>query len=158
MSNRKHLYRTRMQWLGDLGSGTSDYKAYSRDFVLNCDEKPEIPGSADPVFRGDGKRWNPEDLLVASVSSCHQLWYLHLCADAGIVVTRYEDEALGEMQEDAERGGYFTQITLQPKVTIKVGGDIVKAQQLHQRAHELCFIANSLNFPVHCEAQIFFED
>lgn len=147
-----------MQWLGDLGSGTSDYKAYSRDFVLNCDEKPEIPGSADPVFRGDGKRWNPEDLLVASVSSCHQLWYLHLCADAGIVVTRYEDEALGEMQEDAERGGYFTQITLQPKVTIKVGGDIVKAQQLHQRAHELCFIANSLNFPVHCEAQIFFED
>jgi organic hydroperoxide reductase OsmC/OhrA len=116
--------------------------------------KALILGSSDPAFRGDGTRWNPEELLVASLSSCHQLWYLHLCADAGVVVVAYVDEAVGVMEEASDGGGQFVSVTLRPRVVIASGGDLEKAHSLHEAAHEKCFIARSVQFPVNCEATI----
>lgn len=144
---REHRYTVEMKWTGNLGSGTSAYAAYSRDHVHSAGGKPvTIPGSSDPAFRGDASRYNPEELLVAALSSCHMLWYLHLCADAGIVVESYEDSPVGLMIE--ERGeGQFTRVTLAPRVTIRAG-DSEQAHALHQEAHRLCFIARSVNFPV----------
>jgi organic hydroperoxide reductase OsmC/OhrA len=154
MSGRTHSYTCALSWTGNLGSGTSGYRAYSRDHVFRAPGKPDLPGSSDPAFRGDASRYNPEELLVAAISSCHMLWYLHLCADAGVVVLAYSDEATGTMVEDAARGGHFTEAMLRPKVTIAKGSDAAKARQLHEPAHAKCFIANSLNFPVTCEPEI----
>lgn len=152
--SRKHEYTVAVDWTGNLGEGTSDYRAYSRDHVIAVAGKPPITGSADPAFRGDGGRHNPEDLLVGSLSACHMLWYLHLCADAGIAVLGYRDEARGTMVETGDGGGRFSEVVLHPVVTIAAGGDAKRAEQLHERAHELCFIAASMNFPVRCEPDI----
>ncbi|MET0264664.1 MAG: OsmC family protein [Duganella sp.] len=152
MTQRQHTYRVSVQWTGNHGSGTSGYQAYGREHVITAGAKPAIPGSSDPAFRGDAQRWNPEDLLVASTSACHKLWYLHLCAEAGIVVSAYEDQAEGTMVEGAR--GHFTGIVLRPRVTIRQGDDAELAARLHHEAHAQCFIANSLNFPVRCEPVI----
>lgn len=152
MAHREHHYRVRVEWAGNKGSGTSGYKAYSRDHTIEIAGKPAILGSSDPAFLGDATRWNPEDMLVASVSACHKLWYLHLCVQAGIIVVAYVDEAEGTMVEGDK--GHFTRITLRPKVTIRAGDDADLAARLHHDAHEKCFIANSLNFPVLCEPSI----
>ena len=154
MTGKTHTYTCSMTWTGNTGKGTSSYTAYSRDHVCSAPGKPDLPGSADPAFRGDAQRYNPEELLVASLSSCHMLWYLHLCADAGVSVAAYRDQAVGTMAEDKARGGYFTKVTLYPKVTIARGSDAAKARQLHHAAHEKCYIANSVNFPVACEAEV----
>jgi organic hydroperoxide reductase OsmC/OhrA len=154
MSGKTHTYTCALDWTGNTGRGTADYKAYSRDHVFTSPGKPDLPGSSDPAFRGDKSRYNPEDLLVAAIASCHMLWYLHLCADAGVVVTAYRDEPVGTMVEDAERGGYFTKVTLHPQVTIAAGGDAKKARELHGAAHAKCYVANSVNFPVACEPEI----
>jgi organic hydroperoxide reductase OsmC/OhrA len=151
MSAKRHQYRAEVVWTGDLGVGTRGYRDYARDHELRADGKPAIPGSADPSFRGDAGRWNPEELLVASLSACHQLWYLHLCAAAGIVVRGYEDEARGEMEEIADGGGRFVSVTLRPRARLAAGADLAKAEALHDEAHHLCFIANSVNFPVAVE-------
>ena len=146
---KTHSYRTTVTWTGNTGSGTLSYREYGREHEIAAAGKPMIAGSSDPAFRGDAARWNPEDMLVASLSACHKLWYLHLCAEAGIVVTAYVDEAVGTMVEDAAKGGYFTAVTLNPVVTI-AKGDVEKAAALHGAAHAKCFIANSVNFPVTC--------
>ncbi len=151
---REHRYRTDLRWTGDAGSGTSSYAAYRRDHVVTAAGKPPIPGSADPHFRGDPQRWNPEELLVASLSACHQLWYLHLCADAGVIVTGYEDQAEGFMLESSDGGGRFTRAVLRPSVQIRSGCDPELAMALHARAHALCFIARSVAFPVTCEPRV----
>lgn len=147
--SRTHTYRASIAWSG----ATTSYTGYSRDHTISAPGKPDIPGSADPAFRGDPARWNPEELLLAGVAACHKLWYLHLCADAGIVVTDYRDDATGEMVEDAKRGGWFTGITLRPVVTISAG-DPALALALHEAAHAQCYLANSVNFPVLCDAEI----
>ncbi|KQN53778.1 OsmC family peroxiredoxin [Erwinia sp. E602] len=152
MAQREHHYRVAVEWTGNKGQGTASYKAYSRDFVLNAGAKPPIAGSSDPAFLGDPLRWNPEDLLVAAASACHKLWYLHLCAEAGIRVQAYRDDAEGTMVEG--KTGRFTQVVLRPQVTIAAGNDLEQARQLHHQAHALCYIANSLNFPVLCEPTI----
>ncbi len=152
MAKREHHYRVSVEWTGNKGSGTSGYRAYARDYMIRSAAKPAIPGSSDPAFLGDAARWNPEDLLVASVSACHKLWYLHLCADAGIVVLAYEDDAHGTMIE-GERSR-FTKIVLRPRVAIRASDDAELAKRLHHAAHEQCFIANSVNFPILCEPTI----
>ena len=152
MAHREHKYPVTVTWTGNAGTGTSGYKAYRRDHAIESAGKPPIPGSSDPTFLGDKTRWNPEDLLVASTSACHKLGYLHLCAEAGIAVLAYVDEAEGTMVEGEK--GRFTQIVLRPRVTVRAGDDVELAQRLHHQAHEQCFIANSLNFPVRCEASI----
>ncbi len=144
---REHRYRVRLDWAGNEGSGTSSYRAYGRAHVLGAPGKPDIPGSSDPHFRGDPARWNPEELLVAALSACHQLAYLHLCATAGIVVTAYEDAAEGVMVEEPGGAGRFESVVLRPRVTI-AAGDAAKALALHHDAHDVCFIARSVNFPV----------
>ena len=153
MTDDSHRYATSLEWTGNLGSGTSGYRDYGRDHVHGAPGKPDIAGSSDPHFRGDAARWNPEDLLVASLSACHQLWYLHLCSVGGIIVTAYTDQAEGSMAVGPDGGGEFTSVTLRPHVTISTG-DPEKAHELHHEAHRLCFIARSVNFPVNCEPTI----
>ncbi|HEY4382643.1 MAG TPA: OsmC family protein [Acidobacteriaceae bacterium] len=152
MIGKEHHYTVTIQWTGNTGTGTSGYRSYGRQHEILTDGKPTIAASSDPVFRGDRTRWNPEELLVAALSSCHQLSYLHLCADAGIVVTDYIDHAEGWMEQTPDGGGHLTRVLLHPKVTVAAGSDLAKAQDLHHEAHALCFIANSVNFPVDNEA------
>jgi organic hydroperoxide reductase OsmC/OhrA len=153
-----HHYAATIRWAGNRGTGTSGYRDYDRDWDWLAEGMEVVHGSADPAFRGDGARHNPEDMLVAALSSCHLLWYLHFCADAGIVVTAYEDNATGEMATQRGGAGEFVSVTLRPRVTIapddEGAGDTEKALALHEKAHEFCFIARSVNFPVGCEAEI----
>lgn len=144
-----HNYKIDITWTGNRGQGTTNYKAYDRNYTIQTANKPAIAGSSDPAFRGDASRYNPEELLVASISSCHMLWYLHLGATAGIVITDYADEATGIMEETANGGGRFTEVTLHPVITLTEEGMIDMAEELHRRANELCFIASSVNFPIH---------
>ena len=148
---RLHSYAVTVTWTGNTGTGTSGYREYKRSHEISASGKSTIAGSSDPAFRGEPTRWNPEELLVASLSACHQLWYLHLCADAGIVIEAYVDEATGVMEESADGGGQFVEVTLRPKVRLAPGSDQAKAQALHHDAHAKCFIARSVNFPVKCE-------
>ncbi|MBS0001366.1 MAG: OsmC family protein [Cyclobacteriaceae bacterium] len=146
--NRRHRYKLRIRWTGNLGEGTRNYRAYERSHSIQAEKKAEISGSSDPAFLGDPERYNPEELFVAALSSCHMLWYLHLCAEAGIVVTAYEDHATGIMEETPDGGGHFTEVTLNPIVSITDELKIDKANALHSKANEKCFIANSVKFPV----------
>lgn len=154
MSTATHSYTTQLVWTGNRGDGTSTYRAYDRAHEISVAGKPAIAGSSDPHFRGDAARYNPEELLVASLSACHMLWFLHLCADAGIRVDRYTDSATGTMHETPDGGGHFTEVVLRPVVGI--GGPVDREQidALHERAHALCFIASSVNFPVRCQAAL----
>ena len=144
----QHNYNLTVKWTGNNGTGTSDYRAFKRSYTIIADNKVEILGSSDPAFLGDKTKYNPEDLLVASLSSCHMLWYLHLCADAGIVVTDYVDNPKATMQELETGGGYFSEVILYPNVKITDVSKIELANSLHDKAHQKCFIANSCNFPV----------
>ena len=132
-------------------AGARPTTALSRDHRIVAPGRPELAGSSDPAFRGDATRYNPEDLLIASLSSCHMLWYLHLCSAAGIVVQAYRDEAEATMKEDEGGGGRFTAAVLRPVVMLARESDIATALALHEEAHRLCFIANSVNFPVTIE-------
>jgi organic hydroperoxide reductase OsmC/OhrA len=151
---KEHLYAVKVRWTGNVGQGTANYRVYKRDHEISAPGKPTVPGSSDPNFRGDKTRYNPEELLVASLSACHMLWYLHLCSESGMVITAYQDEPEGKMVETKDGGGHFTQVTLRPAVTFAAGVDTELARRLHDKAHHLCFIANSVNFPVLCEPQI----
>ena len=144
----QHNYNLTVKWTGNKGTGTSDYRAFERSHSISIDNKTEILGSSDPAFLGDKTKHNPEDLLVASLSSCHMLWYLHLCAEAKVIVVDYVDNATGVMVETSNGGGQFTEVALNPIVTVTDISMIEKANELHKKANELCFIANSVNFPV----------
>jgi len=145
---REHRYSVTVQWTGNTGTGTSTYRSYARAHEISAEGKPAIAASSDASFRGDPARWNPEELLLAALSSCHQLAYLHLCAVAGVVVMDYVDDAEGWMEETPDGAGQFTRVVLRPKVTIAPGSDAAKALELHHEAHAKCFIARSVNFPV----------
>ena len=154
MPDRTHRYRVTLDWTGDLGTGTSSYRAYSRDHSISAPGKADVAGSSDPAFLGDPARWNPEELLVASISACHQLWYLHLASEAGLIVTAYRDDPEGIMVEGAGGAGQFELVTLRPHVTLRGPLDAAAtelANALHSKAHAHCFIARSLAFPVECE-------
>jgi len=150
---KEHHYAVRVTWTGAAAGGTRDYKTYSREFRADFDGKPSITGSADPAFRGDPALHNPEDLLVLALSSCHMLSYLALAALEGLEVVAYEDAASGTMQQEG-RGGRFTEVVLQPRVRLAPGSDLTRAEALHEEAHQTCFIANSVNFPVRHEAEV----
>jgi organic hydroperoxide reductase OsmC/OhrA len=145
---KEHHYQTTTRWTGNKGEGTVDYKAYERSHILSVLDKVDIAGSSDPAFRGDKTKHNPEDLLVAALSSCHMLWYLHFCAVNGVVVTHYVDKATGTMIEHADGSGEFTNVTLHPEVKVKDQSMMAKANELHKKAHHACFIARSVNFEV----------
>ncbi|MBW7982873.1 OsmC family protein [Enterobacillus tribolii] len=145
MSKHLHSYQVALTWTGNRGEGTTSYKAYGREYDITGNTGKVMKGSADPQFLGDPACWNPEEMLLASLSACHQLWYLHLCADAGVRVLRYEDTPRGIMDE---LSGKFTEVTLAPRVVISAGSDAELAVELHHLAHKKCYIANSMNFPV----------
>lgn len=147
--NGQHKYNLKITWTGNTGSGTKDYRSYNRDHTISVENKPDLLASSDPSFRGDSSRYNPEELLVASLSGCHMLSYLHLCVNAGIVVIEYSDTATGTMEQTPHGGGHFTEVTLHPNVIVTNESMIDKANELHQLANKLCFIANSCNFPVY---------
>lgn len=151
---KQHTYRCELEWTGNDGQGTKSYTSYRRDHVLRCSGKPDIPGSSDPSFRGDKTRYNPEELLVASLSSCHMLWYLHLCAVNKITVLEYRDSAEGVMRENTDGSGEFINVTLKPRVLIAEQDKGTLAAELHHKAHSLCFIARSVKFPVEVSPQI----
>jgi len=151
---RLHQYTTSIRWTGNTGQGTSSYRTYGRAHEIHVQGKPAIPGSSDPAFRGDPARYNPEEMLVAALSSCHMLWYLHLCAEAGVVITAYEDHPEGTMEESGAGGGRFVNVTLRPRVSVTQASAVERAHALHDRAHQLCIIANSVNFPVVHEAVV----
>ncbi|MEU6850341.1 OsmC family protein [Actinacidiphila alni] len=150
-SARKHFYETRVVWTGNRGTGTASYRDYARTHDVTADGPPPLAGSADHAFRGDRDRWNPEQLLLAALSQCHMLSYLHVCAVNGVVVTGYTDRATGTMEETADGAGHFTEVTLHPAVEVASPTMTAAANALHEQAQRLCFIANSVNFPVHHE-------
>ena len=149
-----HNYALRLDWTGASQGPTLKYETYSREYRVEIEGKPSLTGSSDPAFRGDATLINPEDMLLAALSSCHMLSYLALCARMRIIVTGYTDEASGVMSETAPHRMGFTEVTLRPRVTVASGTDLAKAKALHEKAHEICFIANSVNFPVRHEAEI----
>ncbi|HEX6162175.1 MAG TPA: OsmC family protein, partial [Vicinamibacterales bacterium] len=134
MAGKSHSYPIRMRWTGNTGRGTADYRAYERSHEYSVEGKPVLPGSSDPNFRGDPTRYNPEELLVMAISSCHMLWYLHFCATNKIVVVDYVDDAIGTMVEDKDRGGFFTEVVLRPSVTLAAGSDAALAESLPEQA------------------------
>lgn len=145
---KQHNYTVIVKWTGNKGTGTSNYREFERSHIVSVDNKPNISCSSDPAFRGDKTKYNPEELLVSSLSSCHMLWYLHLCSEAGVIVTNYVDNATGTMVEASDGGGRFSKVVLNPIVTVKESSMCKKANELHKKANELCFIANSVNFKV----------
>jgi organic hydroperoxide reductase OsmC/OhrA len=150
---KQHTYEVSVDWTGNDGDGTKTYKGYRRDHRIGAGAKAEILASSDPTFRGDPSRYNPEELLVASLASCQMLWYLHLCAVNGVNTVGYHDTASGVMRENADGSGEFVSVTLKPRVTI-AAGNREKALELFHKAHELCFIARSVNFPVQVEGEV----
>jgi len=147
--NGQHKYNLTVKWTGNKGQGTIDYRSYDRSHTVSIDNKANVFCSSDPSFRGDKTKHNPEELFVASISTCHMLWYLHLCADAGIIVIDYIDNAEGIMKETEDSGGHFTEVTLNPIVIVADKTMINKANELHDKANKYCFIANSCNFPIY---------
>jgi organic hydroperoxide reductase OsmC/OhrA len=152
--NGEHRYALRSEWTGNRGTGTSGYRDYDRAVMISIDGKPGLEASSDKPFRGDPSKWNPEDLLLASLSECHLLSYLHACVTAGVVVVEYSDEATGLMTEDGRGGGAFTEVVLHPRVVVAEASMIAAAEAAHAQANAWCFIANSMNFPVRHEAQV----
>ncbi|MCC2275826.1 OsmC family protein [Streptomyces sp. ET3-23] len=147
-----HTYDVTIEWTGNLGPGTAGYRSFSRAHEVLAEGKTPIAASSDPAFRGDPDRWNPEELLVASVAQCHMLWYLHLCAVGGVTVVDYEDRAHGVMTMDASGGGgRITEVVLRPEVTVAEASMTDKARALHGDVHAVCFIARSVNFPIRHE-------
>jgi organic hydroperoxide reductase OsmC/OhrA len=151
--HRDHHYALQLRWTGNRGTGTADYNGYGRDHELAAAGKPTLLGSADKTFRGDAARWNPEEMLVAALASCHMLAFLHVAVLNGVVVSAYSDEATGTMQTAADGSGRFTEVVLRPVVTV-ADGTSADVDALHHEAHRLCFIANSVNFPVRTEATV----
>jgi organic hydroperoxide reductase OsmC/OhrA len=146
--NKQHNYKIAVEWTGNQGTGTSNYPDFERSYSVQIENKADILGSSDPEFRGDKTKHNPEELLLASVSSCHMLWYLHFCTEAKIIVSNYVDNATAILEETEDGNGKFTSITLHPTITVTQKSMIEQATELHQKANEFCFVANSLNLKV----------
>ncbi|HYI51453.1 MAG TPA: OsmC family protein [Microbacterium sp.] len=150
----EHRYQVRSTWTGDRGTGTTGYRDYDRAVTIEIAGKPDLHASSDKPFRGDPTRWNPEDLLLAALSECHLLSYLHACVQAGVIVVGYQDDASGVMVEDGRGGGAFREVVLRPHVIVADESMVDAATSAHATAHEWCFIANSVNFPVRHEPAI----
>jgi organic hydroperoxide reductase OsmC/OhrA len=150
MKTNRHNYTLELNWTGNTGDSTSSYSSYERSYIIQTENKSQLEGSSDPVFRGDSSKYNPEELFLAAVSSCHMLWYLHLCSEEGILVKTYQDKPEGRMSLNSNGSGQFDKITLKPKITIGNSSSemLKKAERLHEKANEMCFIANSCNFEI----------
>lgn len=150
--SKQHPFTATIVWTGDRGQGTAAYHGYDRTWEVRTPGKPVISCSNDPALGGDPARPNPEDLLLASLSACHMLWYLHLACEAGIVVLSYEDAPLGVGESNPDGSGRFVSATLRPVIRVRRGADLARADAIHQQVHRYCFIARSVSFPVDCAA------
>lgn len=151
---KQHEFQVTTRWTGNLGTGTSAYRAYSRNHEVSASGKSTSIAGSSAVAIGDHTRYNPEELLVGALSACHMMWVLHLCADAGIVVTEYSDNAVGEMAEHPGGAGEFTRVVLRPRMSIADAARAAEVHVLHKRAHEVCCLARSMNFPVEHEVEV----
>lgn len=149
---KTHDFTATVVWTGNRGDGTKQYKGYDRTWRIATPGKLPVECSNDPMLGGDPNKPNPEDLLLASLASCHMLWYLHLACNAGIVVKSYEDAPLGIGETGSRGEGRFIKAVLRPRIVVARGADLAKADQLHHDVHDFCFIARSVNFPVAYEA------
>jgi organic hydroperoxide reductase OsmC/OhrA len=150
----QHKFQVTTRWTGNLGTGTSAYAAYSRNHEVSAPGKATRIEGSSAVKRGDHSRYNPEELLIGALSACHMMWVLHLCADAGIIVTDYADDAVGEMAEHPDGSGEFTRVLLRPRMTISDSARVDEATKLHDQAHHVCCLARSMNFPVDHAANV----
>lgn len=148
---KRHDFEAKIAWTGDRGEGTRTYRGYDRTWRVETPGKPPIEGSNDPMLGGDPSLHNPEDMLIASLSACHMLWYLHLASEAGIVVRGYSDEPVGEGESAPDGSGRFIGAVLRPRIEVELGSDLVRAEAIHHDIHKVCFIARSVNFPVRYE-------
>ena len=155
---KQHDFPSKIVWTGNRGTGTSAYRAYDRTWDLAVDGKEVVHCSNDPLLGGDPGKYNPEDLLITALSSCHMLWYLHLCSEAGVTVTAYEDNPVGIGESEPSGKGRFLEAILKPKITITADSDADKAISIHNEIHNYCFIARSVNFPVKFEVEIVQEE
>ncbi|MEP5153378.1 OsmC family protein [Planktotalea sp.] len=153
--SKLHDFNATLRWTGNKGTGTSSYRAYTREWTLESDGKPAIACSNDPMLGGDPSLYNPEDMLIAALSSCHMLWFLHLASDAGLTVHSYEDNPIGTGESLPDGTGRFVRALLRPKIGLLPGNDTALADAVHGRIHNHCFIARSVNFPVEIDAQYF---
>lgn len=153
--NKEHRYITTIEWTGNTGTGTSAYRAFDRSHIISSPGKPSILGSSDVTFMGDAAKYNPEELLLGSLSACHMLWYLHLCATSDVIVRSYLDRPKGLMLTESSGKGRFATVTLHPLVGIGDASMMTRAMALHEEAATHCFIANSVNFPVRCYPKCF---
>lgn len=150
----EHKYSIQLTWKGNKGTGTQSYTSYDRIYAISAQGKEDIQGSSDPNYKGDASKWNPEELLLSSLSACHMLWYLHLCANKKIVITEYRDDPIGFLAVEKSGEGRFQKVTLQPTIIITDAQKIEEAQKIHDEAHHKCFIAQSVNFPVEIAPKI----
>ncbi len=151
---KKHDFPNRIVWTGNRGTGTSAYRDYDRTWDMALEGKDTLSCSNDPMLGGDPSKYNPEDMLIAAISSCHMLWYLHLCSVAGVTVTAYEDTPVGVGESEPDGTGRFLEAILYPKITITKESDVQKARDIHDEIHKHCFIARSVNFPIRYEVEI----
>ena len=147
-----HRYVLSLTWTGNRGPGTTGYRDYDRSVTAVAEGKPSLALSADPTFRGDRSKWNPEELLLAALSECHLLSYLHVAVMHVVVVLEYRDDPVGEMVTEGI-GGHFTSVTLRPRVVVADPAHVSLANQIHHEASQACFIASSVNFPVNHEPE-----
>jgi organic hydroperoxide reductase OsmC/OhrA len=155
--SHEHHFACHLTWTGASKGPTRRYDAYDRTYQIDVEGKPALVGSAAPPFRGNGALHNPEDWLVAALSACHCLSYLAIAARAELVVVAYEDRATGTMAM-IDRRIRFREVILRPRVHVAPGSDLELARSFHHDAHEQCFIANSVNFPVRNEPEILIAD
>jgi Predicted redox protein, regulator of disulfide bond formation len=152
---KEHTYHTSLKWTGNTGKGTETYRGYERSHDIKVQGKQIIEASSDPSFRGDRSKYNPEEMFLASLSSCHMLWFLHFCSDASVIVLEYTDAAVGKMIELDDGNGRFAEVILHPHVKVKESWMLEKIESIHEKANAFCFIANSCNFPVKHEGSAF---
>lgn len=148
MDLSNHHYALSLQWTGNRGAGTTSYRCYGRDHIIRAQGLPDLLGTADPTFHGDKDRWNPEQLLLAALSQCHMLSYLHIAVLNSVNVIAYADDATGTLKLNPDNSGQFTSATLRPRVQLADESQRVLADSLHLEANKVCFIARSVNFPV----------
>lgn len=146
-----HAYLSHIRWTGNRGQGTASYRGYDRTWNIEIEGKASISCSNDPLLGGDPSKMNPEDLLLSALSACHMLWYLHYAAVAGIAVHSYADTPIGQAEVGSDGAGQFVQVVLRPTIALSPGSDVALAASLHDRIHQVCFIARSVNFPVDCQ-------
>ncbi len=152
---KEHTYHTNLQWTGNTGKGTETYRGYERSHEISVLGKQTIEASSDPSFRGDRSKYNPEEMFLASLSSCHMLWFLHFCSDASVIVLEYTDAAVGKMTESDDGNGRFSEVVLHPRVKVKENWMLEKIESIHEKANAFCFIANSCNFPIKHDGSAF---